>query len=163
MRYFVIAPNGSRYGPADLATLNQWVQEGRLLPDFNLQPEASQASFPAATLAGLSFPAHLRQPDFGSNLSPFPSPSPVMGKRELNTAWTYGALALAASIVGRLGCMVFGVVGLVIGILGLSAARKAQRQGVPNASGAVAFNWVSIGLCILSLIGGSFLGWPFWF
>lgn len=30
--YYVIHPDGSRYGPADLKTLNQWASQGRILP-----------------------------------------------------------------------------------------------------------------------------------
>ena len=39
MRYFVIGANGELYGPADIATLNQWIAEGRLTPTSMLQEE----------------------------------------------------------------------------------------------------------------------------
>jgi hypothetical protein len=38
-RYYVIAENGQKYGPANVATLQQWVEEGRVVPHTKLQHE----------------------------------------------------------------------------------------------------------------------------
>jgi hypothetical protein len=53
LRYFVIAPDGSRYGPADLNTLKAWVAQGRITPDTILEEEASRQRVPARMVAGL--------------------------------------------------------------------------------------------------------------
>ena len=55
MRYFVIAPDGSKYGPADLATLREWVGQGRIAPDTMLEEESSRQRVPARLVAGLGF------------------------------------------------------------------------------------------------------------
>ena len=34
--YWIIAADGQRYGPADLPTLRQWCQEGRITPDTSV-------------------------------------------------------------------------------------------------------------------------------
>jgi hypothetical protein len=41
MRYFVIGADGNKYGPADVATLNQWAAEGRVTPETTLEEEGS--------------------------------------------------------------------------------------------------------------------------
>lgn len=56
MQYFVIAPDGQKYGPADVPTLNSWITEGRLLPDTQLQDTATGAVMAAAMVPGLQFP-----------------------------------------------------------------------------------------------------------
>lgn len=53
MRYFVIAPDGSKYGPADLPTLRAWVAEGRIVADTMLEEEKSRQRVAARMVAGL--------------------------------------------------------------------------------------------------------------
>lgn len=55
MRYFVIAPDGQKYGPADVPTLNQWIREGRLNPQMMLEGEDGSRMV-ATSIAGLMFP-----------------------------------------------------------------------------------------------------------
>lgn len=55
MRYFVIAPDGQKYGPADVPTLNQWIREGRLNPQMMLEGEDGSRMV-ATSVAGLMFP-----------------------------------------------------------------------------------------------------------
>lgn len=55
MRYFVIAPDGNRYGPADVPTLNTWIAEGRLLPNQSLEEEDTGARVIASQIPGLIF------------------------------------------------------------------------------------------------------------
>jgi|GEM_PF-599512 len=54
MRYFVIHSSGQKYGPADLATLNQWVGEGRIMPGTELEDEATGSRLSAASVPGLN-------------------------------------------------------------------------------------------------------------
>lgn len=53
MRYFVHANDGQIYGPSDVDALNQWIQQGRLVPTTLLQPEGSQSRIAASTVPGL--------------------------------------------------------------------------------------------------------------
>jgi hypothetical protein len=55
MEYFVIAPNGQRFGPATVPVLNQWIQEGRISPQTLLQDAATGAQIVARALPALSF------------------------------------------------------------------------------------------------------------
>ena len=55
MRYFVVTPDGSQYGPADMHTLNAWAQQGRLLPHTMLRDESTGHTLAAGDLNGLSF------------------------------------------------------------------------------------------------------------
>lgn len=56
MNYYVILPDGRKFGPADLATLNQWAREGRLIHASQLEEAGTGRRFPAHELQGLVFP-----------------------------------------------------------------------------------------------------------
>ena len=56
MGFFVIADDGNKYGPADLATLNAWIAEGRLQPNTILEEVQTMERRPASTVPGLNFP-----------------------------------------------------------------------------------------------------------
>lgn len=55
MEYFVVADDGNRYGPANIATLNSWIAEGRLLPQTTLENAATGVQSKANMTAGLVF------------------------------------------------------------------------------------------------------------
>jgi hypothetical protein len=57
MRYFVIGDDGQKYGPADVATLNSWITEGRLLATTLLENEATGERVAAQATPGLAFAA----------------------------------------------------------------------------------------------------------
>lgn len=57
MNYFVIWPDGRRFGPADLAMLNAWAREGRLIPASQLEEAGTGRRFAAHELPGLAFPS----------------------------------------------------------------------------------------------------------
>ena len=140
MRYFVIGDDGQKYGPADVATLNGWIAEGRLLAVQQLEEEESGNRLAASAVAGLNFPIqstqqfapgqpyqqHYVRPDanFGDD-----------GSKELKNAWIFGWLSLPCC----------GIVGIVLAILGIQSANKAIAKGHPNAQGAKV-------LCIVSLV-----------
>lgn len=52
-QYFVVAPDGTEYGPTDLPGLLQWVREGRVLGQTLIR-KAAAAPVPAATLPELA-------------------------------------------------------------------------------------------------------------
>ncbi len=55
MNYFVVdQTSGQKYGPADLATLNQWVVEGRVTPTTMLEDAATGQQVLASSVPGLS-------------------------------------------------------------------------------------------------------------
>jgi len=56
VKYYVIGDDGQKYGPADLALLNSWIAEGRLMPTQQLEDESSGMRIAAGAVQGLSFP-----------------------------------------------------------------------------------------------------------
>lgn len=56
MQYYVIAPDGQKYGPADVATLNQWAAEARLTPETQLEDTTTGARMSASAVPGITFP-----------------------------------------------------------------------------------------------------------
>ncbi|HMS54631.1 MAG TPA: hypothetical protein PKA27_04455 [Fimbriimonadaceae bacterium] len=67
MRYFVIASDGQRYGPADIPTLNQWIADGRLTADMMLEGE-NGGRMVASSVPGLMFgqPPQMNSPYGGT-------------------------------------------------------------------------------------------------
>lgn len=55
MTYFVVLPTGEKYGPADVQTLQQWVQEGRVKPEAMLQDAVTGQYITANQVPGLQF------------------------------------------------------------------------------------------------------------
>lgn len=55
MGYYVLGDQGQKYGPADVATLNNWAAEGRLLPSTMLEDETSGQQVAASSVAGVTF------------------------------------------------------------------------------------------------------------
>ena len=88
MRYFVLGEDGQTYGPADLATLNQWVLEGRIVPTTLLQPEGTQRRMAASTVPGLVFQQ-------GHTYNSYTPQIADGGQSEIKAAW----IALVLSFV----------------------------------------------------------------
>jgi len=63
MQYFVLAADGKEYGPATVATLQQWVAESRLTPNHMLKDAATGQTIQAAHVPDL-FPAQATAPPF---------------------------------------------------------------------------------------------------
>ena len=117
MRYFVIGTNGELYGPADIATLQQWIGQGRLLPTSMIKEELGGAQFAASMLKELNFGmGHPQMVPYGAQLD---------GHQEVKTAWIMGVL-------GILCCSFCGPIGLVYAIV-------AKRKGNPNATAPLVF------------------------
>jgi hypothetical protein len=54
MYYFVIAADGSRYGPADVDTLVQWTREGRIIAETMLIERGSERSLRADSITAIA-------------------------------------------------------------------------------------------------------------
>ncbi len=55
MAFYVVGPDGNKYGPADVPTLQQWVGEGRVTANTLLEEEGTGRQGYASTVPGLSF------------------------------------------------------------------------------------------------------------
>ncbi len=76
MNYFVVdQTSGQKYGPADLATLNQWVVEGRVTPTTMLEDAATGQQVLASSVPGLSLgvpPSTAPPPAAAQVANPYP-------------------------------------------------------------------------------------------
>jgi len=75
MNYWVVAADGNKYGPADLATLNQWASENRLQPDSQLEVVETGMRVEARSVTGLVFPSTAPAPS-----APY-TPNPNVGSQ----------------------------------------------------------------------------------
>lgn len=129
MRYFVLDNNGMPYGPADITLLNQWIQEGRVVPTTLLQPEGTQSRLAASTVPGLVFGA-------GQTYATYTAQPVDTGVSELRAAF----ICLAVSFF----CICLDHVGTVASGLGIFLGYLAYKKG--NSVAVVA-----IVLCALAL------------
>lgn len=157
MQYFVVAPDGMKYGPADSETLKQWVAENRLDRNTLLEEADTRQRLRAESLAGL-FP----QPEPEPVAAPEPplvfenaSVPPVAdyprvtsadsGGRELTKAWIW-------TLVGVL-------IPLILPSIGLSYANKAIAMGNEEAHGARIFAiTVLVAQIVVILVVGAIVG-----
>ncbi|HVT10766.1 MAG TPA: hypothetical protein VHE55_00750 [Fimbriimonadaceae bacterium] len=146
MRYFVIAPDGSKFGPADIDMLRQWVKEGRISPDTMLEEEMSRKRVPARMVAGLMFG---EPPGFSAASARAPRPEftsrSTNGDSDVMWSYIYSAMTMIC-------CCFFCVPGLVY-------ANRAVAKGNPKGNGARIFAIIMIVLWIVStMIMIPFLG-----
>jgi len=158
MRYFVITPDGNRYGPVDLPGLQEWCRQGRILPDSPLQNELTGMVQPARDIiAAPFFPAPTMMPPSapyppGINQTGYPGmpaeyPRPNVpgsfpgyddGSNDVRTAWTMFAAGLI--------CCQF------LCVLGYFSAAKAERKGHPGAKAAKLANGILLILMVLGIV-----------
>jgi|GEM_PF-504117 len=134
MRYYVIAEDGKKYGPADLTSLNEWIGQSRLHAANWLEEEMTGARVMASEVRDLNF-AKLNQD--GNSVPPI-TPPPVSprtgyqrasgsglgyGSQELQMAWVFAILSLVTPC------------GVVLIPLTFVNCRKAEAQGHSNTKG----------------------------
>src|SRR5258708_3664261 len=104
MGYYVIGDQGQKYGPAEVATLNQWVAERRLLPQTMLEDELSGGQIVASAVTGLNFPVaaaptasnyprYDQAPQYRPQAQPYPMNTGVSGKSEFGLALALGLIS----------------------------------------------------------------------
>lgn len=167
MQYYVMV-DGQRYGPADVATLNAWAQEGRLSPTTEVEDGTTGARLSAASIPGIMFPTSAPSPGAGPTMSPPRDPGPgftapgVQPPGNWSQApmqpgqWqapgpmqtggqTEFTLSIVFSVIGFLCCpVIFSTAGIILGVL-------SKQKGHPNGQTA----WI---VGVVSLVGGLVLG-----
>jgi hypothetical protein len=170
MQYYVIGPDGSKYGPADVPTLKQWAAENRLNPDAMLEdfntgqrvaasqvPGIFEAGAPGAPVpsAPTTTTAQREQmsqqlPSGSSGPSLYDSPVGNMPpgyyqRQGLDGGSKELTLSYVFSAIGFICCPI------IFSVLGIVYAGKAGEKGNPSAGGART-------LGIISLVVGIIIG-----
>jgi hypothetical protein len=166
--YFVVLPDGQKFGPADVNLLNQWVAEGRILSNTMLEEAQTGRQYPASSLPGLHVataappPGSFPQPTtmnppqtYGNYYRGGGMPAAVgdNGQSDLTLAYVFAAIGLVMCL-GVGACGGCGLIGIVFPILGLVYANKAEQKGNTGAQGAKILSWVALGLQIAGLLFG---------
>ena len=144
MNYFVISNDGQKYGPADVATLNQWAQQGRVLPTSMLEDSATGQQIVANQLPGLMFPPP-SGPAMGGPVGYPRGGAPYDdGSGDITKVWIFSALSLLCCPI-------------VFGILAIVYASNAQKKGNPQGSTAmiVAIVALVLGIGVGAILRGA--------
>ena len=134
MQYYVIGPDGNRYGPGDEPTLKQWVMENRITANTMLEQFETGQRLPASSIPGL-FPTTQEMP-MGYQQAPmhYPRYSAVdNGSNDLTWSFIWTA-------AGYLCCPI------ICPAIGLTYANKAMAKGNPSALGARIFAIVTLAI-----------------
>ncbi|MEQ1933274.1 MAG: CD225/dispanin family protein [Fimbriimonadaceae bacterium] len=150
MRYYVIAPDGSRYGPADTDQLKYWVKEGRVLEHTMLQEEGGTTQFPAGTVLGFFDKTQTAPPPkYNEPAGYYRAPT------SLPPLETTGTIVKAV-LVMCFCCQPFGIVALVFAIIASSNANTNREQAIGNLKTSDTWsNWaigLGLGIGLLYLI-----------
>lgn len=170
MQYFVVDQNsGQKYGPADLATLNQWIAQGRVVPESLLQDCVSGQRYMAIQVPGLNFPIQQYQspvgpPNHGYQAQPMNigysrqqvSPGDN-GSSDITLAYVFNSIVFFGSPC-MLCCGPAGLGILTFGGLAIWKSSEARKKGHPGGPAALVVSIVITALAVLASIMLSIFG-----
>lgn len=150
-QYFVVGADGSKYGPADVATLSQWAADNRLSPNSELEDAASGVRTTASLVPGLMFPtgAGAAENPISPNQPQSTGYTPAAGQigqsnypraqfSDPNAGKTEFIISIVCSVIGLLCCpCLFSIAGIVLGSM-------AKKKGHPNGQLAMILGIVSL-------------------
>ena len=135
MRYYVVFPNGQRFGPADVPTLQLWVAESRVGPATILEEEGSHRTMPAYTLPQLGLQlTQTGQPSSQPYSQPSPQPYssyyrpdlyPAQQTRGVETTWAW-----ILGVVGLFCCQFVSIGGLILAAVGMSKRQRGSTAAL---------------------------------
>ena len=128
MLYYVIGPDGSRFGPADVTMLSQWASEGRVHPGTTLQEDGTGRNIPASAIPGLC-PAPSFAATSGAGQPDLTSATLIAGARAAALPGTTTAWAVTA--------IVFSVFSIFGGLFTLGLVAAGLSGNVPHSPPAV--------------------------
>jgi len=137
-----------------LATLQQWVAEGRILPNSLVEDEFGGPQMAASTVPGLIFPTttYATPPQPGQGYAPgSPSPYAENPYNQPQQSNYYRPPASAYSNAGDVNnAWICGVVGLLccgpVSIVGIVLANRAKQAGNPNAQAPLILSIIATAL-----------------
>ncbi|HVT10669.1 MAG TPA: hypothetical protein VHE55_00250 [Fimbriimonadaceae bacterium] len=134
-QYYVITPDGKRFGPTDFQTLCQWAGEGRITPGMMVEDTLSRQTMTASSVPGLFPPG--AQPQYAPYMRPTPPPGAAQASGQATAALVLGIVSMFAWCIPIIGlpititAVVFGIknlnsldrtkalIGLILGSIGL--------------------------------------------
>lgn len=152
-RYFVLGQGGAKYGPADVATLNQWAAEGRIAPGTLFEEEGTGRTVHGHEVAGLFMgqrgehfppgsyagPGPYGQAPTAPGLRPEQNPygqapqgpyyQPGVDTSSLKGLYTW---SIVFTVLGMLFFCCIGLFGLIFTILGSSDMKAGNLQGAKS-------------------------------
>lgn len=150
MQYYVVWPNGQRFGPVDVDTLRKWHFENRIDAQSTLQDATTGQQMPAAAILGYGpstySPPPPNQPapyqGYYRPNSPYPfgPAAKTKGTGETNAAYILGVLGIVGAVcpIGLCGFGPFAnLIGLILAIVG-----KSKNQS--GAVGAIMLNLIAM-------------------
>jgi hypothetical protein len=165
MHYFVIGPDGSKYGPADLSLINTWIAEGRISPLTILETDSGMR-LAASTVQGLNFPVPATPPQsftdpqsryqsYDGSQSFYYRPGyqhNLFGSSglEITLSWICAGLSVFSVCACGLFTIILSLAGLVLGIL-------AKRKNQDYALAAIIVNsvlsviWIILGIGYIAM------------
>ncbi|MCW5940466.1 MAG: hypothetical protein KF884_12525 [Fimbriimonadaceae bacterium] len=141
MRHFVHGPDGQIYGPADLATLQQWREQGRIVATTLLEVETGGTPFEAQRLPGLFGPLAVEE-----EFTDYPrrEAAPIDPNRLAGIAWTLASVSIFFCPFG---------LGLIAILLAVRARQFGYSRGGLLLGYAVTCMVVGIVLSLVALRG----------
>jgi hypothetical protein len=177
-RYYVVLPDGQRYGPANVQLLNTWVMEGRVSPDTVVEDVLTGQRGLAGHIPGVGFghsqaPAPApqqfplppasgpgRTPYHGSYQQPYIDPLPLdYYDRARPATGGYTIASFAATAIAPCACssplgIALAGLGLVLAIAGRTRSEKGSGCAVAAAVAMLAFAGLYFALSRFVPIGG---------
>ncbi len=150
-KYTVRVTGGQEYGPADLAQLERWAQEGRIPSDAILVPDDGREPYPAVDEPQLR--VHILAPPTRSTgvVDPIEQEGPALIPYK-NPAALVGYYISICSCIPLIG-LVLGPIAIFLGIRGLiQVSRHPQRKGTVHAWIAIIAGLIGTAIGVLSLV-----------
>lgn len=177
LQYFVIHPNGQKYGPADIATLNQWIVENRLSPTTEVEDAATMQRLQASSVPGLNFGAVSSpyqqatgvqnpyatpgNPAVGSPNPYAQAPNPYAHAPQPSSYQTAGkptngnSEAIIGWIFAGIGTLCcFSLCGIIFNIVGLVMGYQAKQKGNSQGTAIMILSGIMLGISVLLVVLG---------
>lgn len=149
--YYVIGDDGQKYGPADVATLQDWIADKRVGPNTVLEDEASGLRVAASTLNELRFdvPAPTAYPRTGDYGSSNPVGVPYIASDGKDASLQPALIGFGLAAVSLVLTFTIGYLGIFAALYGVSYAWRARETHPALGWAGVALNVIAIIVAIL--------------
>ncbi|MCC6508433.1 MAG: hypothetical protein IT423_04955 [Pirellulaceae bacterium] len=156
--YWMRAPNGVEYGPADSDTLARWFREGRVGPDYQIKLGELGPWQPAVVYQPAQGPGGMPNAvNLGSAANPYASTAALAasaaGPRGYPKADQSG-LVLAMGILSWIGCPIFGIIAWVVGAQALADIHSGSADPATRGLVQVGYYMGMINVILWVACGG---------